>query len=217
MPSLPLPPADVSELADAVCAEAPIAAQNVIASRSEPLTWDALRLPVYQQLTTSGLLGQVAVVKDLPESPRTFVIRLLQDTMTGAEGLVYLGEAGEAEGRWWLQKPSHAAPPLDTRVEATVHQLLLSTLMLTSGAVAEEVYRRFPGELTPDAGLIETCLRSYGQEITPDHWHTAKRSRPTTGNYAPKIGLTVVQKKWPLSGRNCTSWANDWVSRYHLR
>ena len=45
-------------------------------------------------------------------------------------------EAAEAKSRWWLRKPSSAAPPLDTRVEATVHQLLLSTLMLTSHALA---------------------------------------------------------------------------------
>jgi len=184
-PSLPLPPAEVNELADAICTEAPAAARELIAARGEPLIWDVLCLPVYQRLATSGLLGQVAVAKDLSESPRTFCSRQVQDAMTGAEGLICLGEALETKEavaprpqQWWLERPGSAAPPLDTRVEATVHQLLLSTLILTSDALAEETYRRFPGDLTPEASFIEACLRSYGREITPDHWQLCPEDQP---------------------------------------
>ena len=183
-PSLPPPPADVGGLADAICAETPAIVRQLIAARGEPLTWDELRLPTYQQLTASGLLGQAAVAEDLPSSPRTFFARQVQDAITGAEELVCLEAAVEIEGeivpppRWWLQHPDSAAPPLDTRVEATVHQLLLSTLILTSNALAEEVYRRFPGELTPEVSLIETCLHSYGQEITPGHWQLRPEDQP---------------------------------------
>jgi len=175
-PSLPMPPVSTGRLADAICTETLTAVRHLIAARGEPLAWDDLRLPTYQRLATSGLLGQAAAAEDLPLSPRAFFARQVQDAITGADELVCLEEAAEIEGevasppRWWLQRPGPAAPPLDTRVEATVHQLLLSTLMLTSDALAAEVYRRFPGELTPEMGLIETCLRSYGREITPGHW-----------------------------------------------
>ena len=185
LPSLPLPPAEVNELADAICTEAPAAARELIAARGEPLTWDVLCLPVYQRLATSGLLGQVAVAKDLSESPRTFCSRQVQDAMTGAEGLICLGEALETKEtvaprpqQWWLGHPVSAMPPLGTRLEATVHQLLLSTLILTSDALAEEVYRRFPGDLTPEASFIKACLRSYGWEITPDHWQLRPEDQP---------------------------------------
>ncbi len=185
-PSLPTPPTDLGRLADAMCAEAPLAARELLISRGEPLTWDDFRLPIYHRLATSGLLGQVAVAEDLPAAPRAFVARQVQDAVTGAEDLIGLEGTTETDGeaavshpvRWWLQHPNLAAPPLDTRVEATVHELLLSTLILTGDALAEEVYRRFPGQLTPEASLIETCLRSYGQEITPGHWQLRSEDQP---------------------------------------
>jgi hypothetical protein len=185
-PSLPLPPVDNSLLADAICAETAIGARGILTARGEPLTWEALRLPVYQHLAKLGLLGQAAVAEDLPESPRAFVAGQVQDAMAGAEGLTCLEGAVATEGemsparsvRWWLGRPGSASPPLDTRVEATVHQLLLSTLVLTGNAVVEEIYRHFPADLTPDLSLIETCLRSYGQEITPDHWQLRPEDQP---------------------------------------
>lgn len=185
-PSLPAPPVGASELADALCAETSDAVQDLLAARGEPLTWDDLRLPVYRRLAEAGLLGQAAVAEDLPSSPRAYVVEQVQDALAGAEGLVCLGEAVEAEGeatspqppRWWLQHPLAAAPPLSTRVEAMVHQLLLSTLILTGDALDEEVYRRFPGDLTPEASLIETCRRSYGREVTPGHWQLRPEDQP---------------------------------------
>ncbi len=185
-PSLPSPPSDVGGLADAICAETSVAARELIAARGEPLTWDELRLPVYRRLAASGLLGQAAVAQDLPAPPRAFVAAQIQDALGGAEGLVHLeGTAGAekdaASARpacWWLPDPAAAAPPLDTRVEATVHQLLLSTLVLTGEALTQEVYRHFAGDLTPDASLIETCLRSYGHEITPGHWQLRLEDQP---------------------------------------
>ena len=184
--SLPSPPADAGGLADAICAETPAAARELIAAHGEPLTWDDLRLPVYGRLAASGLLGRAAVAEDLPSSPRGFVARQVRDAMAGAEGLVCLEEAVETEGevapphppRWWLEHTAPASPPLATRVEATVHQLLLSTLILAGDALAEEVYRRFPGDLTPQADLVETCLRSYGREITLAHWQLRPEDQP---------------------------------------
>jgi hypothetical protein len=185
-PTLPAPPDSVGELADALCSETSNAVREQIAARGEPLTWDELCLPVYRRLARAGLLGQCAVAEGLPSSPRAFVAGQVQDAMAGAEGLIYLEETGkpQEEGteprptRWWVQRAASLAPPLSTRVEATVHQLLLSTLILTEGALAEEVYRRFPGDLTPEAGLIAACLRSYGQEMTPGHWQLRPEDRP---------------------------------------
>lgn len=185
-PSLPTPPVSPDMLADALCAETSSAAQDLIAARGEPQSWDDLCLPVYQRLAASGLLGQSAVAEDLPSSPRAFVAEQVQEALAGAEGLIYLGEAVEPEEeatpsrplRWWRQDAASATPPLSTRVEAMVHQLLLRTLLLTSDALAEEVYRRFPGDLTPALSLIETCLRSYGQEVTPDHWQLRPEDQP---------------------------------------
>lgn len=185
-PSLPPAPADTDELADALYVETSNAVQDLIAGQGEPLTWNDLCLPVYQRLAESGLLGQTAVAEDLPSTPRAFVARQVQDALAGTPNLVCLEEATEPKGeptspflsRWWLQDPGQSAPPLSTRVEATVHQILLSTLILTGDALAKEVYSRFPGDLTPEASLIETCLRSYGREITPGHWQLRSEDQP---------------------------------------
>ena len=38
--------------------------------------------------------------------------------------------------------------------------------------------RRFPDPLTPEAALIETCLQSYGREITLGHWQLRPEDQP---------------------------------------
>jgi len=185
-PSLPGPPAGAEGLAAALRAGTMDVVPGLIAARGEPATWDALRLPVYRRLAESGLLGQAAVAEDLPTPARTFVAGQAQEALAEAKALIGLEETREAKeeaafslpARWWLRHPAPAAPPLSTRVEAAVHQLFLSTLILTGEALAEEVYRRFPGDLTPDAGLIAVCRRSYGREVTPGHWQLRLEDQP---------------------------------------
>lgn len=245
IPSLPVPPDSVAELADALCAETSDAVREQITARGEPLTWDELYLPVYRRLARSGLLGQCAVSEELPSSPRAFVAGQVQDAMAGAEGLVCLEEGVVTRpARWWLQHSDSLAPPLSTRVEATVHQLLLSTLILTDEALAEEVYRRFPGDLTPEAGLIEICLHSYGQEITPGHWQLRPEDQPDNraeevanirhglcrlgecldfevelrdeASSAPALGrLPAFDVLWRDEGQPAYTFAIQWTARVH--
>jgi hypothetical protein len=181
-PAPPAPPDDVEALGRTLRAEAAAAARKVLIARGEPLTWEGLRLPIYRHLAASGLLGQVAIAEELPASRRTFLVEQTQKALEEAGALVALpGTRDDREReplRWWLADPSSAAPPLATRVEAAVHQLLLGSLILTTGDLASEIYRRFPEGLTPDADLIEICLRAYGQEITPGHWQLRPEDQP---------------------------------------
>ena len=179
--SPPSPPPDAAGLADALCAESSDAVRDLLAAHGEPLSWDELCLPVYRRLAARGLLGQAAISEELPSSPREFVAGLAQDALSGAEGLIVLPKTGgdkEESTLLFLDGAGSLSPPLSTRVEASVHQLLLSNLILTTDALFGELYRRFPGDFVPQASLIEICLRSYGQEITPGHWQLRLEDQP---------------------------------------
>jgi hypothetical protein len=96
---------------------------------------------------------------------------------------------------WWLANPSQAAPPLMDRVEAAVYELLMQppppTPPLTRhpatgeeelGAESEivaEVYRRFPGALTPERAYVRLCLESYAVEIRPGVYQLREEDIPT--------------------------------------
>jgi hypothetical protein len=88
--------------------------------------------------------------------------------------------SGTEGGRelWWLAEPSNLGVPLSDRVEEVAYQILQDALALTEEDFAAMVYARFPGELTPDAGLVAVCLRAYGHEPGPGHWQLREEDRP---------------------------------------
>lgn len=81
-----------------------------------------------------------------------------------------------ATGRvvWWLAKPSFATPPLSDRVEQAVYNVLSTASVTTQAAIERVVYSLFPGLLTPEPGLIEACLSSYGRLLSPPGRDTSR-------------------------------------------
>jgi hypothetical protein len=85
------------------------------------------------------------------------------------------------DDRWWLHDEGRIAHPLADRLEDAVHDILAGTLAITPRALLRQVCERFPGPLTPEipaetmtSGLIEVCLRSYGEEFVPGYWRLAE-------------------------------------------
>jgi len=239
--SLPAPPPEIGELTDDLYRETSAAVRHLIAAHGEPVTGEALQLPLYQHLTDAGLLGQVAVTDDLEVSPRAWVAKVMQETLVGMEELVALGQDLDTESLfWWLKTGSPSSPPLSTRVEAAVHQMLLSHLILTEAALFEGIYRRFPGHLTPDRTLVATCLRSWGRQITPGHWQLRPEDQPERrdaemasirrdlGRLGQRLGFEVVSRPeaasparpafdllWQDEGRPAYAFAIQWTARVH--
>jgi len=153
------------------------AALETIQARAEPVPWRTLHTAIHQRLAQSGLVVRVLETSDEATSP----LDLLQDGVAAAlrsPALKHLPESGRDDTLWWLGELADLPPPLCDRVEEAAHQILQDSLILSEAGFTTQVYARFPGPLTPAAGLVAVCLRSYGQEVTPDHWQIRPEDLP---------------------------------------
>jgi len=64
---------------------------------------------------------------------------------------------------WWLTRDATAAQALSDRIEWSVYTVLSTSRDVTLASLTKVIYTLFPGSLTPDPGLIELCLQSYGE------------------------------------------------------
>ncbi|NIO68666.1 MAG: hypothetical protein GTN71_06375 [Anaerolineae bacterium] len=177
-PTTALPSEDEANLAIELQRETSMAMQDVLRQRGEPLTYEWLHLAAYRHLSAKGYLRRAMAVSSLDFVPRQ-VETVLEGVDDGA--IVRWEEIEEGEGwpqLWWLREPGEASPPLGDRVEEAVWEVLCEKPTLSPGALAAAIYPRFPGLLTPEAELIEACLKSYAQEIGPDHWQLRPEDQP---------------------------------------
>jgi hypothetical protein len=152
-------------------------AVGTIRARGEPVLWPTLHAAILQRLAEAGLLAKVLEASGETPSPLDLIE---QQVAAGLDdpALERIPEEGKDRELWWLSDPADAAPPLCDRVEAEAHQILQDTLILKEADFALDIYTRFPGLLTPDAGLVTACLRSFGRDMTPGHWQLRSEDLP---------------------------------------
>jgi hypothetical protein len=183
-PTTALSSEDEANLAIEIQREASTAMQDVLRQRSEPLTYEWLHLAAYRRLGAKGYLRRAtAVSSEEGFSPLDFVSRQVETVLEGVKGgaVVRWEEAEEGEGwpqRWWLREPGEGSTPLSDRGEEAVWEILCEKPALSTEELAAAIYPRFPGLLTPELELIEACLMSYAQEISPDHWQLRPEDQP---------------------------------------
>ena len=197
------------------------AAKEILTQRAEPLSFNWLHNAIWWRLAQAGLLTQVATLATEEAPPLAFLRQQVEEGLNKglARDLVQLAaESPQSEvpspqspGQqpaasravfWWLAKPSFATPPLSDRLEQAVYNVLSTASVTTQAAIERVIYSLFPGLLTPEPGLIEACLSSYGRLLSPpgrdDQRHVAQwqlreeeqlpwRSREHTG----MIGLLI--------------------------
>ena len=171
-PSARPPMPDLEALADEIRRLAGMAAEEVLRERGEPLALSWLRNAIYARLSRTGCLHRVLAVEEEDFSALDFVAEQVEVAIEEAN-LIRLDVIATDELRtplWWLQEPEEAAAPLSDRVEEAIYQILRDSLILNRQALDEAIYPRFPGFLTPEEKLVEACLESYAEEITPGHW-----------------------------------------------
>ncbi len=151
---------------------APKVATETIRLRGEPVAWRTLHAAIHRRLAETGLLARVPETDTEGLHP---LDSIAQQIKTGLEdpALKLVGD-----GLWWLADPRGMAQPLCDRVEEAAYQVLHDALALTETDFAGAVYVQFPGALTPDAALVEICLRAYGREPTPGYWQLRTEDLP---------------------------------------
>jgi hypothetical protein len=167
----PMP--DLEALSGEIRHQTVAAAEEGLRERGEPLAFPMLRNAIYERLSQTGHLCQVLAVEKEGFSAMDFVAEQVEVAIQEEPGLIRL-DATTMEGArlplWWLREPEKAACPLGDRVEETLYQILQERPVLSRQELEEAIYPYFPGFLTPEEGLIEACLESYAEEITPDTW-----------------------------------------------
>ena len=136
---------------------------ELLRARGEPTPASYLRMAAAEALARHQRLPLLAASEE-PLSAMESLWKALEDS----EAFVRFDD-----GRWWLRDGGETAPPLADQVEAAVYEILAGTLGIAHPALLRLSCERFPSPLTPDATIIEACLRSYGEELAPGYWHLA--------------------------------------------
>jgi hypothetical protein len=151
------------------------ACRKLLRERGDPLLFEWLHAAILKRWSEKDLLRQATLLEEV--SLAQFAAEQMEESLkesldTG--NCILLDETGEiredAEADWnsslWWLKEAPPPSPLGDQVEKVTSQLLQETKGFQQ--VREEVYSFFPGLLTPDPGLVEEALHSYGQESPPE-------------------------------------------------
>lgn len=154
------------------------AATRTVRKRGEPVAWLTLHASIQRRLAETGLLVSASEPGATEEpSPLDMVAEQVEAALADP-AFSRIASHESKQDLWWLADPTGSAVPLSDRVEEASYQLLQDALALTEDDFAGEVCRRFPGDLTPDAGLVSACLRAYGHEPTPGYWQLRREDLP---------------------------------------
>jgi hypothetical protein len=132
---------------------------------------------IQKRLAEAGLYAQAQDAETTHTSPLDLIAEQIQKGLENA-GLKALADEEKEQELWWLADGADGQAPLCDRVEMVARRVLKDKQELTELEFANEVHARFPAPLTPDAELVATCLRAYGQETSPDRWQLREEDAP---------------------------------------
>lgn len=142
---------------------------ELLASRGEPSHYDHLHLAGWSGLAQAGRL--IPLWEREKQAPLTPVNHGIRDLLAEHEDFVRLDQRADFEtGIYWLARSAGSAVPLSDRVELAVADLLGDGRARSLHEVDLLICERFPGELTPDRGLVEACLESYALQDGAGLW-----------------------------------------------
>lgn len=175
-------------------------AKDVLSKRGEPSPFVWLHHAACLFLDQEGLLSAVAQLQEEGLSPLDFLAENIKKGLE--EGLEHdlvqlpargyaphpaastaTAEAAAGEPGppprilWWLANPPSRAP-LSDRVEEAVYQALVNLSPAPLPAIVKAVYPLFPGLETPEQGLIEAVVASYGLLKADGCYYLRQEDRP---------------------------------------
>jgi hypothetical protein len=175
------PPAPRELDAEALAAEigdkARQSAGKALSERGEPTPWPFLHAAIQVELARSGLARIAARMPEGGPPPLELVKAATLEGLKAEPSPIY--PLQDPRGLWWLADPSQAALPLADRIEAAVYDLLTrATPEHWESDLVAEVYRRFPGALTPERAYVRLCLESYATQTRPGVWALREQDLP---------------------------------------
>ncbi|MHB1130971.1 MAG: DNA methyltransferase [Chloroflexota bacterium] len=173
-----LPASGAAGLEAQIRQQAELAIKDSLAERAEPSPYTPLHLAVLQHLGRSGMLlsllaargfDGVAVAEALDEE----VVATLERGERRRQLLKHEGKGP----LWSLARPAADETGLGDRVEWATYTLLSNSRLVPNEKALRDVHAQFTGLATPEPGLVEDCLASYGRRTAGGEWTLAERDR----------------------------------------
>lgn len=152
------------------------ASQNLLEMRGEPSPFIELHA---SSLARLAKLPQLGSQQNAPGELHSELKSVLDIGLTIRGGFLRLGGSEQSleTGLWWLTNTAKARSPLADRVEIAIVRSLLRYPDQGADEIDSRLCKIFPGLLTPPKELIETVLRSYGEQ-TGGGWKLALSDLP---------------------------------------
>jgi hypothetical protein len=151
------------EIRDAALA----AGTEILTQRGEPLAFSWVHHAAYARAMREGLLAEIVKTK-----PKTPLGRLVHKAVVEglSQGYAHDFDHYAAEEQFvWLRRARELNAPLIDRVEDAVREILRQR-PASQRELEDALYRQFPGDQTPEAGLIELCAAAYA-DAREGAWH----------------------------------------------
>lgn len=198
-------PMETSELLTNCRAATVHAAKELLTARAEPVPFARLHAHIWDTLAKRSLLQRALLIQDL-EAPLDWMRQQVYVALESAVGAAFVqlwkGE-DQDECLWWLARPDDGQP-LAERVEVAVVALLEEHSPIDLTDLLTEVYRQFPGVLTPDEAWITACVRSYASPLDRDRWEINAADHREARSRARNETLSLLAKlgaKWGYGSR----------------
>jgi hypothetical protein len=215
--SLPLaltgeePGMGIGELEQRIRAAALAAGGDILARRGEALAYSWVHHAAYARAARDGLLRQ-ALRTRLKTAPGRFVHNALVAGLS--EGYAHDFDHYATPNQFvWLRRARELGAPLIDRVDDAVREILARG-SIAHAELEDALYRQFPGDLTPEAGLVALCASAYADERA-GLWHW--RTRDTAAERARALELlarlgerleyaVIADSRWHIAnGKNIQS------------
>ena len=183
--------------------------EQALEVRGEPAAAAWLQPSVCKQWSRSGLLGDVPRRQSL--QPLTWLLQQMEALLPAEgpapEGLLRLQPTGKVRGEeegggtpacWWLADPPQTTRPLSEMVEQVTARLLQETLAWPRQPLHDKICQQFGGLRTPEVALLDACISSYGQELSPGYWRLRAEDWPQPRAEAHRKTLALLTElgKW---------------------
>ncbi len=197
----PLPP---TELKSKIHTISLAAGREVLTRRGEPLGFPWLHHAAYADVARAGLLAQ-AMRADLKAPPGRFVFQAVQDGLV--EGYAHDFDHYEGEDQFLWFRRVKTEPPLIDRAQQAVQEIL-SRGEIAFAELEDKIYKKFSGDLTPEAGLIELIARAYADQ-SADKWIARQEDCAEEKAQAQELLSKLGQRMEYAVGQNEKPF--DWV------
>ncbi len=185
-----------AELASKIRTVALAAGREILRRRGQALAFSWLHHAAYAAAAREGLLAQ-AMSTNTKIGQALFVSNVIREGLT--EGYAHdLDHLVSPEQFVWLRRPppqdsSPTHAPLFDCIDNAVYDLLKPEESRTRRSLEDEIYRRYPGDLTPEAGLIELCARAYADEKLTNESAGLDSTVDTSRDHPPSADWVIWQ------------------------